>query len=289
MYKRSCRVTSPNPRVITLSRISTPSATMETATREEELLVDPSAFTEFLIYRNSDDISQFVTKAAPLLFRMLVYMSNYPLALPAAGHLTKSGFRRAIVHATPRLAQYFMDSGNYSRERTPADLHRLVFQGLACHAPGLAAHDEARWTTKAQQRATENGINGDMELANRDGDGDEIYHDVLDFLFSTQPEKSPWYAPCHRDGFRGFAKTLHWSPPLHELLIPQDVVETLVELARMLEEGYHRDALVDELLGARARYDFEVFDDVCGKYPVGLSITILPSSNTPKLGNLLIL
>ncbi|KAH8893858.1 hypothetical protein GQ53DRAFT_859825 [Thozetella sp. PMI_491] len=239
----------------------------ESSTEEGELLVDPSAFTEFLIYRNSDDIAQVVAKVAPLLLRMLVYMSNYPLAPPAAGHLTKSGFRRAIVHATPRLAQYFIDSGNYSRERTLADIRRLVFQGLACHGPGLAAHNEAHWTAKAQQRATEQGVNEDAVLVNRDGDGDEIYHDLLDFLFSTQPEKSPWYAPCHRDGFRGFAKTLRWSPPLHELMIPRDVVETLAELARGLEEESHRDALVDELLGARTRYDFELFDDVCGKYP----------------------
>jgi hypothetical protein len=237
------------------------------STEGDELLVDQSDFTEFLIYRNSDDITQLVTKSAPLLFQMLVYMSNYPLSKPAAGHLTKSGFRRAIVQATPRLATYFMDSGNYSRERTPSDIRRLVFQGLAYHEPKLNADDGAHWAAKAEERATEQGLNEDTPV-NRDEDGDEIYHDILDFLFSSQPEKSPWYAQCHREGFRKFAKTLRWSPPLHELLIPRDVIEMLVELSLAIDGQYNRDILVDELLGARGRCDFEAFDDVCRKYTV---------------------
>lgn len=280
--------------------------------------VDPVAFADFLAYRSPDHAAPSLVAdaaAAPVLFRMLAYLSHYPLAAPppaspGRARLTRSGLRRAVVHATPRLARFFMDSGNYSRDRTPADVRRLVFQGLAV-APAAAAAaalpaglalpppaDEARWAAKARQRVLDGeegdghgdaGLDDEEEeeegeeeekdavLVNRDGDGDEIYHDVLDFLFSTQPEKSPWYAPCHRDGFRRVARQLRsWSPPLHELVVTRDVIDTLVELALRLDEDeeeasrrlLRKDDIVEGFVGSFGACNFDMFDDACRKHTV---------------------
>lgn len=260
----------------------------ESNTTVKERFVDQTAFAKFLAYRSPQHAEPVVAKSAPILFRMLVYMSNYPLAPPAPQSLTKSGFRRAIVHAIPRLSCFFMDSWNYSRERTPADMRRLVFQGLAVPAlpVGLPSFDDSHWTAKAQQRAVDfenqHGLNEDVAVVNRDGDGDEIYHDMLDFLFSSQPEKSPWYAPCHRDGFRGFGKKICWSPPLHELVVTRDVIVTLVELGLTLqgdEKGEIAERLlrkadiVNEFVGSLEGCNFEMFDNACKKHLVSTPLT----------------
>lgn len=200
-------------------------------------IIDPAAFAEFLAYRSPDSASTAAAAAAPTLFRMLLYLSHYPLQQPppppSPGVLTRSGFRRAIVHVLPRLARHLL-----YHDRTTAEMSRVVFQSLAVVAAAPVP----------------TAIGGDSQ----DND-DEMYNDMQDFLYVSQPaDRLPWYADCPREGFGVVAKELCWSAPLRRLLVEKEVMQVLAELGKALDNETEHDAgeVMGELDGGDAcRFD----------------------------------
>lgn len=182
--------------------------------------------------------------ATPVLWRMFVYISRYPFDQPPPpshtpqcgddeGHgsqtttMTRSEFLRALVLLRADLSDRLFngDCDERTRGRTHADHRRLLFQGLSTTTtPSRPAHDdddddeaEALWRSKAALRAGRYWESNCVTLqtahaphnmgVNRDGDGDECFHDVLDFMYALQP----WElcgAPVARRDFLGTAKGL---------------------------------------------------------------------------------
>lgn len=76
---------------------------------------------------------------------------------------------------------------------------------------------------------------------NRDGDGDECFHDLLDFMFAFQP--CEYAGPVARGEFLGLAKNMVERgevvlTPLHEMGMARGGFESLVEfLLVMYLEG----------------------------------------------------
>ncbi|XHF96692.1 hypothetical protein AWENTII_000312 [Aspergillus wentii] len=65
---------------------------------------------------------------------------------------------------------------------------------------------------------------------NHDHDGDEMFHDHLDFLYEVQ-QVELGYGSIHRDKFRPLAKQFHGDKAyLHHLTIPQDEFREFIKL-----------------------------------------------------------
>ncbi|RWA15104.1 hypothetical protein EKO27_g65 [Xylaria grammica] len=135
--------------------------------------------------------------------------------------LSRKELMRALVWALPDRAKSIIEEGPDACFRTEADHHRLIFQSLATEVREHPPHD--------------------FEVAHspkRDADGDEIYHDLLDVLYSTQEIDHPCYSPVHRDALRSVAKRIAAEndvASLHELVIPIDRFEVLARFLLALQ------------------------------------------------------
>ncbi|XXG98887.1 hypothetical protein Hte_005218 [Hypoxylon texense] len=239
-------------------------------------------------------------KAAPVLFRMLVYLSRYPFmpeqqqatrqeAENGPYHLPRSGLLRAVLIAHNDRARRTIGGygGGHTRTRTVADHRRLLFQGLAVQResdpPG---YDENVWRADAAERARRlyDGISGEVSspdnaLTNRDEMGDELFHDVVDFMCQLLPDWKD--STVRREDLLGLAKIMIqdeglYRAPLQRYELRRTDFEALVELLLLVyespEEGEtlptnfteRRDKVVEEFFGQRKEIDFKVFDEVSG-------------------------
>lgn len=204
-------------------------------------------------------------EAANIVFRCLWYLSTIPFPpipskdqwLPPSLSLTQT--TRGLAWLLPGRCRVMIGQGSLSRSRTAADHRRLLFQSLAITtlgassdpvASGKIAHADANPEAR-EDRAARNATEGldphqDWPVVNRDGDGDEIFHDLLEVLYATQPRGPVWLAPVDRDGFRWVAKgivaqlpasssssndAMSKLPSLDSLVIPRARLETVVRLA----------------------------------------------------------
>lgn len=199
--------------------------------------VSKAAFTTFLLSKG--DLSPVLAEAAGILFDSLCYLSMAPLqttSLPH-DHLTLKGLKRALIWSFPNKALSVITSTSGYRERSPADHRRLIFQSLATSHQGQYPPFDLRF---ARALAAENardfpsghrGIPVEDADINFDDDGDEMYHDVLDFLASTQPYVPPTYAEPCRDSFRDLAMKFHrGAPSLYDLAIPMPRLKAFLSL-----------------------------------------------------------
>ena len=188
---------------------------------------------------------------APTLWQIFTYISGYPFLTAetkpeARGRLTKTEFICVLplIHQDSSDRLFNSDNDERTRARTNADQRRLIFQALSSSRPRQwTAHDEALWTSKAAARAARYwDLHGDRDRTarepynlrcNRDTDGDECFHDLLDFMYASQPvEDGP---PVPRSEFSGIAKQMVESgevvlTPLHDMRMDRCHFESLVEL-----------------------------------------------------------
>lgn len=224
--------------------------------------------------------------------------------------MTRSGFLRALIllQAGPSDRFFNCDCDERTRGRTHADHRRLLFQGLSrlpsqrqlptMTTPSRPAHDdedeeEALWRSKAALRAGRYWESNRVTLqtahtphnmgVNRDADGDECFHDVLDFMYALQP----WElcgAPVARMDFLGTAKGMVARgevvvTPLRAFRLARGDFEKLVAFLIVMyleesEEGFEalprdfeerKDKVVEAFFGAGAdgkeEIDFLEFDE----------------------------
>ncbi|KAJ5583985.1 uncharacterized protein N7459_003785 [Penicillium hispanicum] len=177
------------------------------------------------------------------LYTSLAYLSTLPFPKSpekTTSHpgLSLAQLTRCLVWALPGNHKYIMTEDNFSRARTKSDHRRIIFQSLA-----FATHDKPYDPKRARQLALQNALDVDTEndlifaLSNHDDDGDEIYHDLLDVLYSMQPENLP-LAPVTRDSFRSIAKRIgreNELASLHSIGIPIELFVSLVKLFLALQ------------------------------------------------------
>ncbi len=182
------------------------------------------------------------TDAGKILYACLVHLSTLPFpcrpddsATQTAEDLSLAQLTRSLVWILPDRYGYIIEEGSASRMRTKADHRRLLFQSLASSTHAAPIDPE-----RARELALGNAFDIDREdlrefcSTNHDDDGDEIYHDLLDILYSTQEVKNPCIASVPRDAFRPIAKRIAATnevTSLHSLAIP---AESFVALVRVL-------------------------------------------------------
>lgn len=198
-----------------------------------------------------------LTEAGSILFSILRYLSQAPFSrqqlLPEA--LTAEEFLRALTWTHYEKACLVNREGNRCRGRTPADHRRLLFQSLATDCDDkIIPLDVKEWQQQAERRAFElTDYRHEFARINCDEDGDEMYHDVLEVIFSTQPVVDEALAPVEQDEFRSIAKKLHGNDVhLHGLTIPPARLHTLVKLLLVARFG-HCGMLPDEQLPELSR------------------------------------
>ncbi|KAI0841364.1 hypothetical protein F5Y06DRAFT_261373 [Hypoxylon sp. FL0890] len=182
-------------------------------------------------------------EAGRIIYETLGYLSTLPFPRRNSqsqsrpdGH-SLAQIKRALAWALPDRWRHIVEQGNFSRVRTEHDRQRLLFQSLATGTNPSSAQDEVR--ASAQSLARRHAFDvpemfSDFSFVNNDEDGDEIYHDLLDILYSTQEVKHISLSPVHRNAFRSIAKQIKEEeqiPELHTLAIP---VQRFKDLAKVL-------------------------------------------------------
>ncbi|KAI1212924.1 uncharacterized protein F4807DRAFT_412124 [Annulohypoxylon truncatum] len=205
----------------------------------EEL--DEAAFISLLC--NKGGLPQPCEGFGHLIYSVVAYLSATPFypqpSEQVPSSLSLAGIYRGLAWILPDTHRRIIGAGSSARSRTVADHRRLLFQSLA-----TATHNGSYDPAEAQERAIYNAHfepdafydNPDWLFVNRDDDGDEMYHDVLDVLHECQPEPNYPYGGVPRDGFREFAKTLiKGQPKFDSLAIPRDRFTTFVTFLLALQ------------------------------------------------------
>ncbi|KAF2446206.1 hypothetical protein P171DRAFT_430407 [Karstenula rhodostoma CBS 690.94] len=179
---------------------------------------------------------------ADLVYRVLAYHSTAPFykspttALPES--LSLQDTQRALAWLLPGRHLSMATIGNHGRMRTRADHRRLLFQSLANRSVPTA--DNPANETARRRYAHRNafdmehvkrgyGVLEEYASINRDDDGDEMYHDLLDVLQNNVPDNYPYGSK--RDDLRPLAKELRADFAFHELAVARG---ELSDLARAL-------------------------------------------------------
>ncbi|KAE8340173.1 hypothetical protein BDV24DRAFT_175461 [Aspergillus arachidicola] len=171
-----------------------------------------------------------------LVYRSLLYLSQYPFHQPIPDSLTYMGLIRALAWTMAWRMRPIHEACRWSRTRSPADSRRQLFQSFATGRDGKSVPFDAEYAkAQAQRRAfdfacvSHDSLTCIFPKTNYDDHGDEMFHDILDALFSIQPQII-WLVPPPRDCFRATARRLAGDERLHDLSIPQDQFRAIVKL-----------------------------------------------------------
>lgn len=179
-----------------------------------------------------------IANFSKIIYRSISYLSAFPFAKNEQTEpITFEAFVRGVAFLYPERAEKLIIYSNFTRPRTVADHRRLIFQSFATNrGEGDTTFDEKKGREDARRQAfdfpDEDSPMSFAEYAstNFDDDGDQLFHDVLDFLSFTHPmrDRPPW-APYHREAFRPLAKRLHnFGLKLHHLSIARSDMDCLV-------------------------------------------------------------
>ncbi|KAE8156599.1 hypothetical protein BDV40DRAFT_280669 [Aspergillus tamarii] len=192
--------------------------------------------------------------AGVLVYRSLLYLSQYPFHQPIPDSLTYMGLIRALAWTMAWETRPIHEGSKWSRTRSPADTRRQLFQSFATARDGKSIPFDAEYAEAQAQRrafdfacASHDHDTCKYPKTNYDEHGDEMFHDILDALFNIQPQII-WLLPPARDCFRATARRLAGDERLHDLSIPQDqfrAVVTLLVAASIREPTVPVEELVD--------------------------------------------
>lgn len=190
--------------------------------------LDEAAFVSLL--GTNGGLPQSCSGFGHLVYSVVAYLSVTPFyrqpGEKSPSSLSLADIRRGLAWVLPDVYHSIVVASNQGRSRTPADYRRLLFQSLATTTRS-GPYDEAATLQRASRNARfvvqPHYEDLDWLSTNRDGDGDEMFHDVLDVLYATQPEPNYPIGGLKRDDFRGFAKELTKEyPKFDTLAIPRD-------------------------------------------------------------------
>ncbi|KAK8031345.1 hypothetical protein PG990_001079 [Apiospora arundinis] len=181
------------------------------------------------------------------LQKTLSAIDGQALTPAALLHLLQTRSPAASPGSSPGRCGAMISQGNLSRSRTAADHRRVLFQSLATAGTGTGEKSDAAEAAAREDRAARNATDGvdryqGWSVVNRDADGDEIFHDLMEVLYSTQPKGPVWLAPVDLDGFRWAAKGIVAQlpssssatsklPSLYSLGVPTGQLVAVVRLA----------------------------------------------------------
>lgn len=230
-------------------------STFRSISASGEAGLDRTTLTRLIQPRLPPDLSPTFGET---LYRILAYHSKAPFypapTDPLPPSLSLADVQRGLAWLLPDRHLRMAEMGNHGRTRTPADQRRLLFQSLATRSVAVpddagreAAGREAARRRHAHRHAhvvehmrkhhgrwyvDDAEMLADMAKPNRDDDGDEMYHDLLDVLQKNVPENAPYGSA--RDDLRPLARTLRPAVAFHTLAIPRaelaDLVRALVPL-----------------------------------------------------------
>lgn len=231
-----------------------------TTSDDSELRLTSSGFTELFQQFVPIDIGgQILDTAIPILWKIFVYVSRYPFESASQISLdnsmsctmTRSAFLRALVQLHSLFSDQLFNSDNDERTRahTNADQRRLLFQAMSSRRLSHQENspdNEAVWESKSVERAsrywpTHCGVQAarvpNNMGVNRDADGDECFHDLLDFMYALQPGLES--APIARQNFMDTAKGIVSRgevilTPLREYGLERDDFRNLVQFLLMM-------------------------------------------------------
>jgi hypothetical protein len=208
-------------------------------TASEGLLTETALLT--LLQAKTAIIKPSLMEANGVVFSAIKALGDLPFGPNKVGGeldgITLAQLCRALAWLLPDNARRIFMEDNFSRVRTLADHRRLLFQGFASRY-GFPLYEApiARKLAARNAFACHDRIEhvADLCAMNYDDGGDEIFHDLLEILYSSQDQMlNPCIAPATKDAFRALAtkmSTEHNLPTLRTLAIPADRFVALVRL-----------------------------------------------------------
>lgn len=182
-------------------------------------------------------------ETGPILYQIFHYLSGFPLHFCPSPALSLDGWLRAFGWLIPWRDGIWYEQGPGAHWRTPADARRAIFQSIATGREGEnLPYKSDDWSRQALRRAFEfpesDSQYRESANPNCDEDGDEMYHDVLDVVFTAQVEVPVWIEGVPRDVFRGLARQFHGHDlHLHQLTVPPDTMRIMVKYLLIQQLG----------------------------------------------------
>ncbi|CAG8952161.1 hypothetical protein HYFRA_00000900 [Hymenoscyphus fraxineus] len=179
------------------------------------------------LFRSSEGI-----KAGEIIYASIKYLASLPFShfpqevdVQAEG-LSMKQLMRSLSWAMPGRYAYIIEEGPDTREHTKSDHWRRIFQSLASATDGGGPSNR-------EGDSLDQTYSTDPE-----SDGDEIFHDLLDVIYSTQEINDPRKGPLPRDWFRSVANALMAKnniPSFHQFVIPIQRFAALVKCLLALQ------------------------------------------------------
>lgn len=241
---------------------------------------------------------------AETLYRLVAYHAAAPFyPSPSSTPPPSLGLRdleRGLAWLLPPYYLHVSTKGTPGRLRTPSDQRRVVFQSIATCAAATADNageeavrcDYARRGAYDEAHVRENVPDfGELieELLdtyakmNRDADGDETFHDLVDVLQMAAPVQHPY--GVKRDQLRPLAKKLHVADvPFHRLAIAReelrDLVKVLValqyEVTRTSQEPIHLTPFEEAVACVMATFTCDD-EQLAAAFPIALDLVAWPA------------
>ncbi|KAK4452545.1 hypothetical protein QBC34DRAFT_455322 [Podospora aff. communis PSN243] len=205
----------------------------------QDLLTETALLT-VLQAKTAIKLSPKLVEANEMIFSAIRCLADLPFGpnnRPRRDGITLPQVYRALAWILPDHARHIFVEDNFSRVRTLADHRRLIFQGFASrHGSPFYEASIARKLAARNAFDCHDRIEhvADLCAMNYDDGGDEIFHDLLEILYSSQDQMlNPCIAPATKDAFRPLANemsTEHDLPTLRTLAIPSNCFVALVRL-----------------------------------------------------------
>lgn len=205
---------------------------------------------------------------ADQIYRILAYHGTAPFyphpEMPLPRSLSLQDVQRGLAWLLPNRHLQMSEMGNLGRMRTAADGRRLLFQSLAVRTieTSTSTEHEAARRRYARRNAfdiehvarhrgwsREDMYVSDWVGVNRDEDGDEMYHDIVDVLHRNVPDNYPYASS--RDHLRPLAKELKADFEFHSLIIIRneltDIMRALVAMQFKYDQALMEPARISSL------------------------------------------
>ncbi|KAI8957693.1 hypothetical protein F5Y11DRAFT_363467 [Daldinia sp. FL1419] len=154
-----------------------------------------SAFVSLLQSKAGLPLNSEGAEVGKIIYEMLVYLSTLPFPTqphPRLEGLALDEITRALAWALSDRTKYIFDESNHSRTRTRSDHKRVLFQSLASGVVPTTKQDEVRRLVSSLARRNlfdVDEFHHNLCGMNNDADGDEIYHDLLEFRAAAKQLK----------------------------------------------------------------------------------------------------
>ncbi|KAM3077267.1 hypothetical protein ACMFMG_003269 [Clarireedia jacksonii] len=203
---------------------------------DQNVILTESAFISLLTTKGSLPQSPEGVQAGKVIYAIVAYVSTLPFPRhqydPSyqLDGLSLNELTRGLLWIIPGRHSYKDSEGDMGPKRGTADHLRLLFQSLSSPCGSKVQHEIKSRSTPFVEGQSLDNTSPDQ--------GDPIFENLLDALYSTQEIQEPLMAPVQREKFKSVAQELlaeNRTVLFSSLAIPAKRLEELVNVLLFLQ------------------------------------------------------